>query len=1164
MSVKHIDFLKIKPSKLLVVEIRPVRCIIYTSSGSTRTAKWMNFYHWKELRSMINDIADEYEEQRNKLQVIQDIKCNKPLIKIGTTIKIGYMFTTFRKCSCHYLTPRENGTWTDDEDDDDSMELIDKGGRYDSFMPCGEMLVVSVTLLKPLVLNELVSQEDPIENVTQKQTNGEGSRQARSSMTSLRHDRQLLKALDSTLTFASTISDYFEPSQKLSGESSANQECLGNNEQKTLKKMASKSRSMNRKRKIKNQSTAKEINLENENPNKSQVMNSHVDTQPANNSLDVLQGNNSTLFKNIQHSLQNSLTCKPKTSWPVLASDSDEDSHIINHQTVVDGCQTHSDIQYEQSQLSDWGHLNNVNGISNKNNQIKNLDEDSNGGLPNINSTLYVRQQRNSKVKEKKLSNNQNDCYQRDDEQDFSNSDDITRSYNQPSNKLLTSSDKKKKIRDYKDKALYSKKENHRNTVKGEANINYAASRSPSPVLGISKGKLIKNLPSYAHSFCPQVTDQTEEMEKIKDTASEDSTQQELSSSNEEKVSNSMNLYKSQDLPDLTLSDPVVPMKVPLGHIQSTKRVSHHGKLQNSTEIIKPLTKSEMDGKVAKVKKNEKKKFCQLFNKISKTKKNTDMVLESQVETSSPSKSEIYSEAEYVPENTSNKDSQGSTDCPLPYVPTPKRKHKSNNEDDNDSVTYRRSQRIKENTNRSNDSVSLDLKHNAQPLKRRTVHKHKRKDLISGHKISSPNHKSKTGLLTEKTLKSLANLEKCRREIEMREKLCVDETILQKDISNFSQGTNSLNISHEPKSDNVVRKCKSKLKSCANPKNQLKLTGWITKEIRKENKFIKDATKKTLNKEHVINSKTKRCKKNNFKTKIRSDSFSKVSKLSKSEKNECILSCESEKINDSNVETGCSSNTNKYSELTSFETEAFYSSPVTGVFDKISSQEQCSTDSDRWYSSGCNFDKTQCSYILRGRNSRDIHSKVDTADIEQNMIALLSEENSSSEPQKKLCHQDDSIFVTHEEYKINASLQSMITSYNRLQQMTIEELEDRLEQAVPYLTRVTKGQELSERHEIFKRGGRELREMSDELIYGPYSEEQINYVINYLTEKFAYIRKVIGDEYRGRQYIWKVLAPTLLIKIVMENEDITQDNAEKLLIEFSLNRNITSCSSPPI
>ncbi|XP_042230076.1 uncharacterized protein LOC121871730 [Homarus americanus] len=91
MSVRHIDYLKIYPSKLLVVEIRPVRCVIDTPSGPSRTAKWMNYSHWKELQTLLNDAVDQYQEEKNNLSVTQDIECNKPIIKVGSTIKIGYV-----------------------------------------------------------------------------------------------------------------------------------------------------------------------------------------------------------------------------------------------------------------------------------------------------------------------------------------------------------------------------------------------------------------------------------------------------------------------------------------------------------------------------------------------------------------------------------------------------------------------------------------------------------------------------------------------------------------------------------------------------------------------------------------------------------------------------------------------------------------------------------------------------------------------------------------------------------------------------------------------------------------------------------------------------------------------------------------------------------------
>ncbi|KAK8725560.1 hypothetical protein OTU49_010620 [Cherax quadricarinatus] len=142
------------------------------------------------------------------------------------------MFTTFRKCSCHYLTPRDSNIWTDDEDDDNE-ELKDKGGRYDSFVPCGEMLVVSVTLLNS---GEDGLQEDTAANVTRQQKIRRELVHTRSMSSPVQHERLLLKALDSSIVFPNKISDYFESSQKLSAESSSNGN-FGNNEHEKLKKM---------------------------------------------------------------------------------------------------------------------------------------------------------------------------------------------------------------------------------------------------------------------------------------------------------------------------------------------------------------------------------------------------------------------------------------------------------------------------------------------------------------------------------------------------------------------------------------------------------------------------------------------------------------------------------------------------------------------------------------------------------------------------------------------------------------------------------------------------------------------------------------------------------------------------------------------------------------
>lgn len=123
---------------------------------------------------------------------------------------------------------------------------------------------------------------------------------------------------------------------------------------------------------------------------------------------------------------------------------------------------------------------------------------------------------------------------------------------------------------------------------------------------------------------------------------------------------------------------------------------------------------------------------------------------------------------------------------------------------------------------------------------------------------------------------------------------------------------------------------------------------------------------------------------------------------------------------------------------------------------------------------------------------------------------------------------------------------------DKLSAMTLEDMGKQSKALFPFLRRVIKGQESNERHNIFLRGGRELREMKCELIYDPYSEDQILYVIDMLTEQFsAFIRRLYGKD-NVNKYIWKVLAPTLFIRIVMEKEGVPCSEAEQLLIKTSL------------
>ncbi|XP_068234712.1 putative autophagy-related protein 11 [Palaemon carinicauda] len=205
MSVRHIDFVKIRPSKCLMVEIRPVRCYIETSSGMTKTAKWMSYEHWKELRILLNDITTSYEESK-MIGLTEEIKCNEHKMKDGQLIKIGYMFVPHNSYKCQFLMPREDATWTDDEDEE-IPALTDKGGKYRALIPCAERLVVSVRL------------------------------QNQTSLHNNPADKQLFKALDSSFVVTNTISDYFPSSQKKFVDSEPSLLQSQHDEQNELKNM---------------------------------------------------------------------------------------------------------------------------------------------------------------------------------------------------------------------------------------------------------------------------------------------------------------------------------------------------------------------------------------------------------------------------------------------------------------------------------------------------------------------------------------------------------------------------------------------------------------------------------------------------------------------------------------------------------------------------------------------------------------------------------------------------------------------------------------------------------------------------------------------------------------------------------------------------------------
>lgn len=200
MSVKHLEYLRISNSKILLVEVRPVKCLLDTSMGPALTDKWLEYSHWKEIYHLLEDIAEEYEEQK----ITQGIKYNQPKCKIGATIQMGYMFRSLPSCWCslYFLTPRNPPIWEKNV----NAELQDKGGRFENFGLCGEMLVVSAILRDslPSSTTEVASTLSSSGTYQQECLN-----------------HKLIKALDCRATYTTSISNYFKASTSSADDISA-------------------------------------------------------------------------------------------------------------------------------------------------------------------------------------------------------------------------------------------------------------------------------------------------------------------------------------------------------------------------------------------------------------------------------------------------------------------------------------------------------------------------------------------------------------------------------------------------------------------------------------------------------------------------------------------------------------------------------------------------------------------------------------------------------------------------------------------------------------------------------------------------------------------------------------------------------------------------------
>ncbi|XP_071526888.1 uncharacterized protein [Panulirus ornatus] len=1181
----------------------------------------MNHNHWKELHGLLNGIADAYEEQRNSFKVTQDVECNKPRIRVGITIKIGYMFTTFRKCSCHYLTPRSDSTWTDDEDDP-GKELKDKGGRYDSFVPCGEMLVVSVTLLE----SPAFKREGLWEKVAGNHHDGGMCDPARSQMSPMHIDKQLVKALDRSIVFTSTISDYFEASQKLSTDSSLSKrvcttafEDSKNKRQKALKNMVSKSRNATKKRK-KDSSTATQSYLDNENPNKRQVFKSIFDTQSDDSSIEANEENHCILSRVSKCSLRKKNSNKPKASYSKKISYCNGDRPCKDNRTLTDDLQSQSSLSHLQeecnrSELSEFSASDNIANISYSDNEMRNL-KNSQPSIVERNISATSQKLGDNEIEHEQKLSTENKFCQNENGEASSSPEGVFRSY---SHRFSKFKDQTTKLQDM---IIACSTTNYGNANIGKLKPCSIFSQAAGPVLGISKSQVKEH--SSDHSlFHPQVADQSEGEREAKDCGSQDCTQKDHRRRKENEATRLLDSDMSGDLPDLKQLSTTLEVRIPLEHLDT--KLSRYGVYQNASDSPKSSAEKKSRKRFVEIK-NQKKESGMLFgdSHISKTKAEMNSV-DSDQEVASKNVLAPFLEECCIPEHVSPKQKldHNAYLSSLPECNPITTKHsyvcKKDDRRLDNATPVRRSSRVKEKLKSSvlsreslseknsfsssisfSTSLELDvatpvkrksselkekfentLSHDASPKKSLWGNdicsnkcKVKKKDITSKKckvrkkdislkkckvkkkDIASKKNDIRKTHLSKETLKSMKDLEKCRKVIEQLEKQGVSNSVKQEG-TNFSQKCDSsVNRKKPPK-------CKVEMPSV--PQNQPKVTDWISSRQNRKKIFqtITESPSKrpTFSRISVTDSKLMPCVKPVVWKQISiGDVFSEIGEVSEGEKN-------------SEISLGAEKNRNSIHEASNMDdldrtSELMYSSSVhltlsqeIDFFDTIDNQDnKCSDENDLSYG---DTNETHSSFSsVHGRKLKHMCTEVSAANLEKNTVIFHPKESTDTQLWEGGSQKDeDSAFVTHKKYSENPSLQSLIHSYNRLQQMTIEELENRLKEAIPYLKRVAKGKEPSKRHQIFKRGGREIQQMSDELIFGPYTEDQIIYVVDFLSKNFSTVQG-LGDESKWRQYIWKVLAPTLLIKIVMDNEEVTQDNAEKLLIEFSLNRRIRGSTSP--
>ncbi|XP_047476839.1 titin homolog isoform X2 [Penaeus chinensis] len=1091
----------------------------------------MTYKHWKELRLMLNEIADQYEEQRALQKATEDIECNKGKTKEGTSIKIGYMFTAYRKCSCVYLTPRDSNTWSDDEEEEDG-DLRDRGGRYQNFLPCGEMLVVSVALQENQPLSQPKESQD--KDVDLQSLSGSQAEGRTSFMSPARTDRQLLRALDSSLVFTNTISDYFESGQKktvsqvLSAQSESTSEETLKDKQSVLKNMANKSRMKHGKRKIGSSSTSTYSSTENEFTNKRQVTKSIFDTD-SNFSNDTSPlGHDTANFDYIF--TEEFAQCE---YLPAVVENSDNILKISK--------------EFEHSL-----HTNNCAVYSGSNLLHKTQDK----SVSNLKSSVFAQNDHGIKASTDKAKSPCGNLTK-----DISCTGDEKEPYSLQSpagNTMQTSTNKSCSP------VLKRRSKNHTLSYFLQVSTDLSESKHEDLCLkrNVATEKRKETSPSY--------------MDKCdtSDLFSPDSiiTQDVSCKSAEDFQIMVKPEHRKRDRRARKLNGPEtvkakMKLKVLFGDSEMPpSEVEDHNERKDSPESIcsvdrESITKRLKPGAVAE---HHRTDDASTFRRSHRIKQNKDKVA-------------LIEKNKYCDENTSDLNTSESTGTDAQSqssqeADSPHSKQQPDNTILNISDVLISSRKVRKICSSAKTIKAIAELDRIRKDMEKLDELHNDDDLLSSSQNSCKDfvtNKPKKGrLLCKKTVNILANQSK------------LDSWITPKENSNKG----------DKQSEEVTSKIKSKKNEATlEIKNTGKREDRTSKIIKSTKSEVTSKTKNTKkSKERTQeNSVQKSIKRQRTGTSMVTDSKKNKKGLFELFRTREIASDDSVSWKGSNVNDNQTSSSSDYGhtrekmgntdnsdmELSSCSLDINHTLPSSpnleislGDTFRLEADNPCDScslpdiDLNRECQSESDDDSSEAQDNHQSQDLTKSHDQRLFADEDNSDDLNLRYDPSSPNSPHESFNEDEELpnGDNNKASKDASSISSLIAIRNRLSAISLEDLELRMQDVLPYLKKIMKGREPNRRHEIFREGGREFRNMSDELIYGPFSEEQILHAIECLEREFSKIVAKACGKHKVNQYLWKVLAPTFFIRIVMENEKLTSSEAEKTLAEISLNKTINN------